>query len=140
MGRNPATRADRHPFFIEHLVPKRVGGRVTSRMVWGEVKSLPTLEQAQEYVWVQLETTGGQWRVRRGHEVLVQGAGLTPAERDAPRQFWIDWAKRTAQTLGALLADTIDRAPSQDDTVFGCVNQLIDVEQQLSALTKESTS
>jgi hypothetical protein len=124
-----------NPFMIEHLVPKRVGGRETSRMVWGEVRSLPTLEQAQEYVWAQLETTGGAWRVRRGRRVVATGAGLTPDEpARAVREFWAEWARETAQRLGALLAGTIGQPPSKDDTIFGCVNQLIDVEQQLSAI------
>lgn len=131
--RNPATRGVRYPFVVEHLVTARRGGRDTSRKVWGEIKTLPTLEMAQEHVWAQLSTTGGSWRVRRGKRVLVQGAGLTPAER-ADTGFWIDWARDASITLGALLADTIGRPPSTNDTIHSCTNQLIDVEQQLSAL------
>ena len=58
---------------------------------------------------------------------------MTEAQRKAHHEFWLAWVERAQQTLGALLAETIDETPSTSDTVYECVNALIDVEQQLSA-------
>lgn len=56
------------------------------------------------------------------------------AERMARRKFWLAWAERAQRELASLLADTVDEEPADSDAVFECVNQLIDVEQQLAAL------
>jgi hypothetical protein len=58
---------------------------------------------------------------------------MTEIQRKAHREFWIAWVEHAQQQLGALLAETIDETPSTSDTVYECVNMLIDVEQQLSA-------
>lgn len=59
---------------------------------------------------------------------------MTAAQRMEHRRFWLEWCARVQQQLGALLAEMSDVTPAASDTVFGCVNQLIDVEQQLSAV------
>jgi hypothetical protein len=59
---------------------------------------------------------------------------MTPAERQTHREFWLAWVERAQVALGALLAETVDETPALSDTVYDCVNQLIDVEQQLSAV------
>ena len=58
----------------------------------------------------------------------------TRAQRQ--EQFWLEWCDRMQSTLGALLAATIDETPSTDDDIYGCVNQLIDVEQQLAGILR----
>ncbi len=64
----------------------------------------------------------------------VKFSDMTPDQRKTHREFWLAWVERAQQELGALLAETIDETPAVSDTVYGCVNQLIDVEQQLSAV------
>lgn len=70
--------------------------------------------------------------------MLIKFIDMTPAQRKAHHEFWLAWVERAQSVLGALLAETIDETPSTSDTVFECVNQLIDVEQQLTGcLTPE---
>lgn len=64
-------------------------------------------------------------------------SNMTAAQRVEHRKFWLAWAERTRQTLGALLAETIGETPATSDTVFECVNKLIDVEQTLAGLLGE---
>jgi len=59
---------------------------------------------------------------------------MPSARRQAHHEFWLAWVERAQTELGALLAETIDVTPAVSDTVWQCVNQLIDVEQQLSAV------
>lgn len=66
--------------------------------------------------------------------LLISVRDMTPEQRTAHREFWLAWVERAQRALGALLAETIDETPATSDTVFECVNQLIDVEQQLSAV------
>lgn len=64
----------------------------------------------------------------------VKFSDMTPAQRKAHHEFWLAWVERAQQELGALLAEMIDETPAVSDTVYECVNMLIDVEQQLSAV------
>ncbi len=64
---------------------------------------------------------------------MISVREMTAAQRKAHAEFWLAWVERAQQALGALLAETIDETPSTSDTVYECVNMLIDVEQQLSA-------
>lgn len=59
---------------------------------------------------------------------------MTPEQQAANRVFWLAWVKRAHSTIAALLADTIDETEATSDTVFECVNKLIDVEQQLAGV------
>lgn len=64
----------------------------------------------------------------------VRFGAMTSAQQQTHHEFWLAWVERAQAELGALLAETIDVTPAVSDTVYECVNQLIDVEQQLSAV------
>lgn len=59
---------------------------------------------------------------------------MSPEQREAHRAFWLAWVTRAQTEIAALLAETINETPATSDTVYECVNQLIDVEQQLAAV------
>ncbi len=65
---------------------------------------------------------------------MTEFKDMTAVQRMERRRFWLAWSERAQQALGALLAETIGEEPAVNETVYGCVNQLIDVEQQLSAV------
>lgn len=71
-------------------------------------------------------------------DAVVQDAVVyttpTPAEEDQPVEpFWADWQKRVGDELGALLAETVDVEPSDNDDVRRIVGELIGLEQELSS-------
>ncbi len=59
---------------------------------------------------------------------------MTIEQRKAHREFWLAWVARAQQTLGSLLAETIDERPAASDAVHEAVNQLIAVEQTLAGV------
>jgi hypothetical protein len=68
---------------------------------------------------------------------VVVGARSVDAllhRESARREFWSSWCGRAQTILGALLADTTGRRPSEDPAIAEVVEGLIAAEQALTAL------
>lgn len=54
----------------------------------------------------------------------------TPSSREKREAFWREWTARLHRSLGAMLAETIDIAPSTDENIRATVNATIALEQE----------